>query len=145
MVLAQSARGPLALILVALARDVLENDRRQYAVKAVTAEMHASLLAVGGLCRPYACPTSATTTPSPLHPLYPTKPRVRTARTNAREPRHPRASPHARPLFPAISVQFRTEAAHPLELCPPKVCIACARMRLARIYADDAEEMLLAE
>ena len=86
MVLAQSARGPFALLLVALARDVLENDRRQYAVKAVTAAMHASLLAVGGLCRPYACPNCATTAPSPLHPLYPTKPRARTARTNPANP-----------------------------------------------------------
>ena len=55
MVSAQSARGPFALLLVALARDVLENDRRQYAVKAVTAA--SACEPPGGwrgLCRPYA-------------------------------------------------------------------------------------------
>jgi hypothetical protein len=39
-VAAQSARGPFTLLLVALARDVLENDRRQHAVKAVPAAVH---------------------------------------------------------------------------------------------------------
>ena len=41
-------------------------------------------------------------------------------------------------LFPAISVQFWKEAAGRLQLSDAKLCIACACMRLARIYADDA-------
>jgi hypothetical protein len=48
-------------------------------------------------------------------------------------------------VFPAIYVQLRAEAARPVELQHPKVCIACARMRLARICADDARDMLVAE
>src|SRR5215207_3173745 len=47
--------------------------------------------------------------------------------------------------FPAISVQFRAEPAGAVQLWNRKVCIACAGMRLARIYADDAPEMLQAE
>ena len=73
--------------------------------------------------------SAQTTSPSPLHAL----------------PSAKGASRRARPLFPAISVQFRAEPPPPLQLSTPKVCIACAGMRLARIYADDAQEMLLAE
>ena len=55
------------------------------------------------------------------------------------------ASRVAGPLFPAISVQFLAEALPLLQLSAPKVCIACACTRVARIYADDAQYMLLAE
>ena len=48
-----------------------------------------------------------------------------------------------------LTLQFPSssgaEAARALQLSGPKVCIACAGTRVARIYADDAEYMLLAE
>ncbi len=55
----------------------------------------------------------------------------------------------ARPLAAAVSnatsVQFRANPVRSMELCRLKVCIPSARARGTAEYADDAQEMLLAE
>ena len=106
---------------------MFENDRRQDAVQAVTAAVHASLLErpETGLRRPYA-----------RRLANPPKARICTGNPDQGSLQAPSC---------AISVQFRANSPNSMELHRPNVCIASARAREARDYADDAEEMLLAD
>ena len=112
VVAAQSARGPFALRLVALARDVLENDRRQDAVQAVTAAVHASL--PKGRRQGYGDPTPA---------AWANPPKARICTGN------PDQGSLQAAFRAAISVQVRANSPNSMELHRPNVCIACTRAR----------------
>ena len=127
VVAAQSTRGPFTLLVASVPRDVLENDRRQYAVKAVTAGVHASLLAemerVTATLRP---PYERIHTRSGFARAPCSKPHHRSAGV--------RSSGVARPLAGAsthaTSVQFPANPVRTMELSMPKhVHCKCTRAR----------------
>jgi hypothetical protein len=136
----ESTRSPFTLLLVALARDVLENDRRQYAVKAVPAAVHCE--PPGEVGREGCVHTTPPIRANPRAGRLCTstlQQATAASRTNSR--RNPCRSGTGRiaeHFSPATCVQLRPNPSGPMELLNPNVCIAGARVRASAEYADDA-------